>query len=116
LTVVQLATVAIFTGIAGFSNGYVSPPDSEVWKAILITALFATSAGFLIQTWAQSHMDATAVAVILTLEVVFAALVSVIAGQETLTARTLTGGALIVFAMIAMQLNPKYYLSRFSDK
>jgi drug/metabolite transporter (DMT)-like permease len=54
------------------------------------------------------------VAVILTLEVVFAALVAVIAGQEILTARTLAGGSLIVFAMIAMQVNPKYYLSRFT--
>ena len=116
LTVVQLATVTVFTGITGFSNGYVAPPDSDVWKAILITALFATSAGFLIQTWAQSHMDATSVAVILTLEVVFAALVAVIAGQEILTARTLAGGSLIVVAMIAMQVNPKYYLSRFTRK
>jgi drug/metabolite transporter (DMT)-like permease len=116
LTVVQLGTVTVFTGITGFSNGYVAPPDSEVWKAILITAFLATSAGFLIQTWAQSHMDATSVAVILTLEVVFAALVAVIAGQEILTARTLAGGSLIVVAMIAMQVNPKYYLSRFTRK
>ena len=116
LTVVQLGTVTVFTGITGFSNGYVAPPDSEVCKAILITAFLATSAGFLIQTWAQSHMDATSVAVILTLEVVFAALVSVIAGQEILTARTLAGGSLIVVAMIAMQVNPKYYLSRFTRK
>ena len=61
-------------------------------------------------------MDATTVAVILTLEVVFAALVAVIAGQEVLTARTLAGGSLIVVAMIAMQVNPKYYLSRFTRK
>ena len=116
LTVVQLGTVAVFTGITGFSNGYIAPPDSDVWKAILITALLATSAGFLIQTWAQSHMDATSVAVILTLEVVFAALVAVIAGQEVLTTRTVAGGSLIVIAMIAMQVNPKYYLSRFTRK
>ena len=61
-------------------------------------------------------MDATTVAVILTLEVVFAALVAVIAGQEVLTTRTVAGGSLIVIAMIAMQVNPKYYLSRFTRK
>ena len=98
LTVVQLGTVTIVTGITGFSNGYVAPPDSDVWKAILITALFATSAGFLIQTWAQSHMDATTVAVILTLEVVFAALSSVALGASELSTRKLLGGLLIVLA------------------
>lgn len=116
LTVLQLATVSIITGIAGVSNGYIPPPDYEVWKAIFITAFFATSAGFLIQTWAQAHMDATTVAVILTLEVVFAALVAVIAGQEVLTFRTIAGGVLIVIAMIAMQVKPKYYLSTGSHK
>jgi drug/metabolite transporter (DMT)-like permease len=48
--------------------------------------------------------------------VVFAALVAVLAGQEVLTTRTVAGGSLIVIAMIAMQVNPKYYLSRFTRK
>ena len=49
-------------------------------------------------------MDATVVAVVLTLEVVFAALFAVIAGQESLTVKATIGGTLIFAAMLLMQV------------
>jgi drug/metabolite transporter (DMT)-like permease len=48
-------------------------------------------------------MDASRVAVILTLEVVFTALISVGVGQETLLLKTVIGGAIIVIAMLVVE-------------
>jgi drug/metabolite transporter (DMT)-like permease len=105
LTIVQLGTIAILTTILAIvDKGYEPPNTDQEWIATIFTALLATSVAFLIQTWSQSKMDATVVAVVLTLEVVFAALFAVIAGQESLTLRAILGGTLIFAAMILMQL------------
>lgn len=110
LTIVQLGTIAILTSIlAVVDDGYERPNTDQEWKATIFTAILATSVAFLVQTWSQSKMDATVVAVVLTLEVVFAALFAVLAGQESLTAKATLGGALIFAAMLLMQVrqNPK---------
>ena len=108
LTIVQLGTIAVLTSILAIvDKGYELPNTNQEWKATIFTALLATSIAFLIQTWSQSKMDATIVAVVLTLEVVFAALFAVLAGQETLTLRAITGGALIFAAMLLMQIPGK---------
>lgn len=105
LTIVQLGTIAVLSSIlAVVDKGYELPNTNQEWKATIFTALLATSIAFLVQTWAQSKMDATVVAVVLTLEVVFAALFAVIAGQESLTLRALIGGTLIFSAMLFMQI------------
>lgn len=102
LTVVQLLVVSIVTTILTFADGdgYVAPPDTDVWIAVLITAVLATAAGFLLQTWAQSKMDASRVAIILTAEVPWAAGLAVAVGQETLAVRTIIGGAIMIAAML----------------
>ncbi|MEY3331232.1 MAG: hypothetical protein RL202_498, partial [Actinomycetota bacterium] len=103
LTIVQLGTIAILTSIlAVVDDGYEPPNTDQEWKATIFTAILATSVAFLVQTWSQSKMDATVVAVVLTLEVVFAALFAVLAGQESLTAKATLGGALIFAAMLLM--------------
>jgi len=58
---------------------------------------------FFVQTWAQGLMDASRVAIILTAEVVFAALISVWVGQEVLTLKTIMGGALMLVAMLVVE-------------
>ena len=103
LTVIQLATVAVFCWIGALPDGYQAPNDGEVWFAVLFTAVFATALAFFIQTWAQSIMDASRVAIILTMEVVFAALTSVAVGQEVLSLQTIFGGALMLIAMLLIE-------------
>lgn len=107
LTVVQLATVAVICWVGALFNpsdpGYQSPPDADVWNAVLFTAIFATAVAFFVQTWAQSIMDASRVAIILTTEVVFAALFAVALGQEVLSIRTVIGGSLMVIAMLIVE-------------
>jgi drug/metabolite transporter (DMT)-like permease len=106
LTFVQLLTCAIVSGIPASINGFVAPPDFQVWAVVIFTAVFATFFAFVIQTWAQARISATKVAVILTMEVVFAALFSVALGAEPLTLRILLGGSMVLVAMI-MIVQPK---------
>ena len=107
LTIVQLGTCAAITTLASFKSGFHMPPDNGVWWAIIYTAVFATAIAFIFQTWAQSFMPATTVAVVLTMEVVFAAWFGVWIGHETMTAKVLIGGLLVVAAM---------YLIIFTEK
>jgi len=102
LTVVQIVVVAVITAGMTFADGdgYVAPPDADVWIAVLVTAVFATALAFLLQTWAQSKMDASRVAIILTAEVPWAAGLSVAVGQETLAVRTIIGGCIMFTAML----------------
>jgi len=106
LTFVQLSTCALVSLVPTTINGFTSPPDSQVWGVILFTAVFATFFAFVIQTWAQARISATKVAVILTMEVVFAALFSVMLGAEPLTLRIVIGGSMVLIAMI-MIVQPK---------
>ncbi len=103
LTVVQLATAAVLAWVLALGDGYQAPPSIDVWGAIWFTVIFATAFAFLVQTWAQSVMNASRVAIILTSEVVFAALISVAVGQETLLPRVVIGGALMVVAMLVVE-------------
>lgn len=106
LTFVQLATCALVSGIPASVNGFSAPPDFQVWSVVIFTAVFATFFAFVIQTWAQARISATKVAVILTMEVVFAALFSVALGAEPLTLRIVLGGSMVLIAMI-MIVQPK---------
>ncbi|MEN9516475.1 MAG: hypothetical protein RLZZ159_341 [Actinomycetota bacterium] len=102
LTVIQLTSCAIVAAIPASINGYVSPPDSQVWSVILFTAIFATAFAFVIQTWSQARISTTKVAVILTMEVVFAALFSFMYGMEPFTLRLALGGGMVLIAMLAI--------------
>ena len=106
LTFVQLSTCALVSLVPTTINGFTSPPDSQVWGVIFFTAVFATFFAFVIQTWAQARISATKVAVILTMEVVFAALFSVMLGAEPLTLRIVIGGSMVLIAML-MIVQPK---------
>ncbi|MDP1852130.1 MAG: DMT family transporter [Candidatus Planktophila sp.] len=99
MTVVQLAMCAILSGIASIPGGYSLPPDLGVWAVVVFTAVFATAIAFIIQTWSQAHMSAIKVAVILTMEVVFAALFAILFGGESLTLQSTIGGLMVITAM-----------------
>lgn len=102
LTVVQLTSCAVVAAIPASFNGYQSPPDLQVWLVVLFTAIFATAFAFVIQTWSQARISTTKVAVILTMEVVFAALFSFMYGMEPFTLRLAAGGTMVLIAMLAI--------------
>ena len=108
LTVMQMIGCSLLSLIPSTIHGFQAPPDGQVWAVILFTAIFATAIAFVIQTWSQARISATKVAVILTMEVVFAALFSVAMGREPLTTRLIIGGAMVVTAMIAI-VQPRFH-------
>jgi drug/metabolite transporter (DMT)-like permease len=103
LTLVQLCAATAVAWVGALVDGYQPPTDLATWVAVAYTGIFATALAYLVQTWAEARMDASRVAVILTLEVVFAALVAVAVGQEVLALKTIFGGALIVLAMFVVE-------------
>ena len=104
MTITQLTMCAAMTGVASAFEGYSAPPDSGVWAVVVFTAVFATAIAFIVQTWSQAHMSATKVAVILTMEVVFAAFFAIIFAGERLTLQAALGGILVVAAMYLIVL------------
>jgi drug/metabolite transporter (DMT)-like permease len=99
LTIVQLAICAILTGAIATGQGYEKPTDAGVWAVVVFTAVICTAVAFIVQTWSQAHINSTKVAVILTMEVVFAALFAVLFGGESLTLQISIGGVMVVLAM-----------------
>lgn len=107
LATVQLATTALCCTAAAAGEGNLAPPpDLAVWGAVAATALVATALAFLIQTWAQTRLAPTRVAIVLTMEPVFAGLFAALAGEE-LSWRVLVGGAMVLVAMYLVELAPR---------
>ena len=104
LTLVQLALVAIYSWAGALMDGsYDAPVNGDGWFAIVFTAVFSTAVAFLVQTWAQSIMDPSRVAIFLTTEVLWTAVIAVLVGQEVLGLKTVLGGALMVAAMLVVE-------------
>ena len=102
MTVVQLSGCALLTGTLAITEGYELPAGRSGWPVVIYTAIACTAIAFMVQTWSQAHISATKVAVILTMEVVFAALFAVLFGGETIRLQALLGGALVLAAMFAI--------------
>jgi drug/metabolite transporter (DMT)-like permease len=102
MTVVQLATCALLTGAISIGQGYKAPVNLSGWAVVIYTAIFSTAVAFVIQTWSQAHISPTKVAVILTMEVVFAAFFAMIFTDETLNLQQMLGGLIILISMLAI--------------
>jgi drug/metabolite transporter (DMT)-like permease len=102
----QIACAAILSGCALT----VEPPravwNRAVWLALALTAVFATTAAFALQTWAQRYTTATRTALIFALEPVVALLAAVSFGREPLTVYAVAGGALILAGILTVELKP----------
>ncbi len=107
LAVVQLAVVAVGCLLVTAPTGVVVPRTASVWWALGVTAVLATAVAFVVQTWAQAHLQPTRAAVIMTMEPVFAGLVAVSYGEERFGVRELVGSALILGAMLLVELGPR---------
>ena len=101
MLLLQLATVCALAALFGplveaqhFASG-----QPKLWLALIYLALFATLLAFGIQTWAQRVMPPIRVALISSLEPVFAALWAAVLIGERLTGRELLGGAMIVLGV-----------------
>lgn len=107
LATVQIGTVAILSfGAALLKETRPSPVDfnSQVWWAIMVTALLATALAFFVQTWTQKYTSPTHTAIIFTMEPVFAAVFAYYLGGESFSLQQLLGAVLILAGMLASEL------------
>jgi drug/metabolite transporter (DMT)-like permease len=104
LTVVQLGVTGLLCLVLSSPDGIALPASGSFWISVIGLAVVATSAGYLIQTWAQSRLPASVAALALTLEPVFAGVFGVLLDNDELTVRIVVGAALVIGAMFLAEL------------
>lgn len=110
LVLFQLITVAVLSLIFSLNIDNVTfnlTYDYAFFKAVIITAVFATVYAFLIQTYMQQFTTATKTAIIFAMEPVSASIFAYLSVGEVLTSIQLTGAILIVFATVIAELKFK---------
>ena len=104
LTFAQIGVVALLSLLAAFLfESWPSTLSWATWLSIVFLAVFATIIAYFIQCRVQQEISHTATAVILAMESVFGALLSWLFLGETLNRLMLSGGALLVTAMLIAQ-------------
>ncbi|GAB2755579.1 DMT family transporter [Nocardioides pakistanensis] len=107
MTIVQLVVITVVCFVATVPDGVVLPATTGDWLAVVYMAVFAGALALAGQTWAQAHLPPTRAAIIMSMEPVFAAFFAVLLGGESVTARMLLGGALVLTAMLVVELVPR---------
>jgi drug/metabolite transporter (DMT)-like permease len=108
LLVVQLAVCgAVCLGIAAVAGDLEPPEGSTVWSALIVTSLVASALGFFVQTFAQQHAPPARTALILASEPAFAGLFGYLLAEERLSAAGWLGAALILAAILAVEVVPR---------
>jgi drug/metabolite transporter (DMT)-like permease len=110
LTFYQIATTAVLSMLAvpiasvthlETARFHASGP---VLIAIVVTAVFATAFAFSIQIWAQQHTSPSHVAILFSLEPVFAGVTSYIWLGERLSGKALSGALLILAGILVAEM------------
>jgi drug/metabolite transporter (DMT)-like permease len=103
LTFVEVVTAAVGFLVLALVLGDLSVPrDGTVWAAILVTGLFAVAFAYLVQVWAQRRVSATRIAIVFSLETVFAGLAGYLFAGDRIGAVGLAGcGAIFAGIVLA---------------
>ncbi|WP_407408539.1 DMT family transporter [Peribacillus sp.] len=120
LTLIQVGTVSLLSFLSAllFGENYSVVFKAEVmlqpevWTALLVTSVLATSFAFFAQTYFQAYTTPTRVALIFSMEPVFAAMTSYIWIDEKLTIASLTGCGFIFAGMILAELPQRKSIPR----
>jgi len=104
LSTVQAWTIAAIALVWALPGGITLPASGGQWASVLYMALVAGALALWAQTWAQAHLTPTRAAIVMAMEPVFAAFFAVWLGGESLTARMLFGGSLVLAAMYVVEL------------
>ncbi|WP_242491743.1 DMT family transporter [Actinomyces minihominis] len=103
LGLIQIVGAGIILGAAALPGGVALPQTVGAWSSFLYMTIVAGLGAVVVQTWAQSRLNATTAAVIMTTEPVFAAAFAIAFGGEPMTSRLLLGGALVLTAMVLVE-------------
>ncbi len=107
MSILQIIVISVVCLVATAPNGVVLPDHGRDWASIVYMALVAGALAMLAQTWAQARLSPTRSALVMSMEPVFAAFFAVLLGGESLTSRMLLGGAMVLTAMLVVELRPQ---------
>jgi len=110
LVLFQLITVSVLSLLFSliFDNHTFSIDyNYAFYKAVIVTAVFATVYAFLIQTYMQQFTTATKTAIIFTMEPVSAAIFAYLTVSELLTITQIWGAVLIILATLIAEIKLK---------
>jgi drug/metabolite transporter (DMT)-like permease len=97
LTFVEMVTAfAAFAVVAAALGDFEVPRGATVWGALLVTGIFASALGFLVQTWAQRRASATQTALAFSMEPVWTGIFGFALAGDRLGALGWTGCAVIL--------------------
>lgn len=108
LSIVQMGVVGITFMLISAPGGITLPSVWTDWTSIIYMAVIAGLIAMSMQAWAQQLLSATTVALMFSLEPVFASVLAIWVWDEPLTGRLVVGGALILLAMQVSVLGPRY--------
>ncbi len=107
MSILQIVVITVICGVAAVPGGIELPSTGADWFSVAYMALVAGALAMLGQTWAQSQLDSTRSAIIMSMEPVFAAFFAVFLGGEGVTWRMLVGGPMVIAAMLVVELLPR---------
>jgi drug/metabolite transporter (DMT)-like permease len=99
----MLAAFVGFTVIAIALGQLELPRGWVVWGALLVTGVFASALGFLVQTWAQRQLSAARTALAFAMEPVWTAVFGFWLAGDRLGAAGWTGAALIMAGIVVAE-------------
>ena len=109
LLAIQLGVVGLVSlAIAAVAGDLEAPEGATVWSALIVTSLIASALGFFVQTFAQQHAPPARTALILAAEPAFAGLFGWLLNDDRLTATGWLGAALIMTAIVAVEIIPRF--------
>jgi drug/metabolite transporter (DMT)-like permease len=107
MSILQVAVVAVICLVASAPHGIQLPDNGRDWLSVVYMAIFPAALALLGQTWAQAHLPPTRTAIVMSMEPVFAALFAVWFGGESTTVRMITGGLMVLTAMLIVEVGPR---------
>jgi drug/metabolite transporter (DMT)-like permease len=93
--------------VAGVAGDLEAPRAGTVWSALIVTALFASALGFLVQSYAQQYASASRTALILAAEPAFAGLFGYLLQDDRLSAVAWMGALMILAAIVLVDVVPR---------
>jgi drug/metabolite transporter (DMT)-like permease len=108
----MLAAFAGFTVVAVALGQVEVPRGWVVWGALLVTGIFASALGFLVQTWAQRQLSAARTALLFAMEPVWTAIFGYWLAGDRLGALGWGGAALIMAGIVVAEPAAAHALRR----
>ncbi len=104
MAIVQMVVIAVLCGVATIGDGFATPRSAGGWIILVYLAVVSGALAMIVQTWAQSQISASRAAIVMSTEPGWSAVLSIAFFAEPLTWRVALGGALMVAAMLVVEL------------